>query len=87
MYNWTALLVSQLLVEIPWNIVASSLFFVCWYWTVGFPSDRVGYTYLMYGVVFALYYTTIAHAVAAVAPSAVVASLLFSGLFAFVITL
>ncbi|OAX36457.1 pleiotropic drug resistance ABC transporter [Rhizopogon vinicolor AM-OR11-026] len=86
MYNWTALLVSQLLVEIPWNITASSLFFFCWYWTVGFPSDRAGYTYLMYGVVFPLYYTTIAHAVAAVAPSAVIASLLFSGLFAFVIT-
>ena len=59
MYSWTALLASQILVELPWNILGSSLFFFCWYWTVGFDSSRAGYTYLMYGVVFPLYYTTI----------------------------
>jgi ATP-binding cassette subfamily G (WHITE) protein 2 (SNQ2) len=87
MYNWTALVVSQMLVEIPWNILSSSLFFVCWYWTVGFASDRAGYTYLMYGIIFPLYYTTIAQAVAALAPTAVISALLFSALFAFVLTL
>jgi ATP-binding cassette subfamily G (WHITE) protein 2 (SNQ2) len=85
MYNWTALLVSQILVELPWNIMCSSFFFFCWYWTVGFPNDRAGYTYLMYGVVFPMYYTTIAQAVASMAPSAVIASLLFSALFSFVV--
>lgn len=85
MYSWTALVMSQLLVEIPWNIFCSSLFFLCWYWTVGFPTDRAGYTYLMYGIVFPLYYTTIAEAVGAMAPSAVIASLLFSTVFSFVI--
>jgi ATP-binding cassette subfamily G (WHITE) protein 2 (SNQ2) len=87
MYSWTALVTSQLLVEIPWNIFCSSLFFLCWYWTVGFPTDRAGYTYLMYGIVFPLYYTTIAEAVGAMAPSAVIASLLFSTVFSFVIIL
>lgn len=87
MYNWTALIVSQILVEIPWNILCSSTFFFCWYWTVGFPSDRAGYTYIMYGIVFPLYYTTVAQAVAAMAPSAVIASLLFSALFSFVLVL
>ncbi|KAG1763106.1 ABC-2 type transporter-domain-containing protein [Suillus occidentalis] len=76
MYNWTALIVSQILVELPWNIMCSSLFFLCWYWTVGFPTDRAGYTYLMYGIVFPMYYTTVAQAVAAMAPSAVISSLL-----------
>ncbi|KAG0700792.1 ABC-2 type transporter-domain-containing protein [Suillus ampliporus] len=85
MYNWTALIVSQILVELPWNIMCSSLFFFCWYWTVGFASDRAGYTYLMYCVVFPLYYTTIAQAVASMAPSAVIASMLFSALFSFVL--
>jgi len=87
MYNWTALIVSQILVEIPWNIISSSLFFFCWYWTVGFPSGRAGYTYLMYGIVFPLYYTTVAQAVASMAPSVVIASLLFTALFSFVIIL
>ncbi|KAG2131012.1 ABC-2 type transporter-domain-containing protein [Suillus clintonianus] len=85
MYSWTALVTSQLLVEIPWNILGSSLFFVCWYWAVGFATDRAGYTFLMYGVVFSLYYTTIAFAVGAMAPSALIASMLFSTLFSFVV--
>ena len=59
MYSWTALVTSQILAEIPWNIVGSSFFFVCWYWTVGFPSDRGGYTYLLYSVMNPMYYTTI----------------------------
>ncbi|OAX36454.1 pleiotropic drug resistance ABC transporter [Rhizopogon vinicolor AM-OR11-026] len=85
MYNWTALVTSQILVEIPWNIFCSSLFFVCWYWTVGYSTDRAGYTYLLYGITFPLYYTTIAQAIASMAPSAVIASLLFSTLFSFVV--
>lgn len=85
MYKWTALVTSQILVEIPWNIFCSSIFFICWYWTVGFDNDRAGYTYLVYGVIFPLYYTTIALAIASMAPSAFIASLLFSALFSFVV--
>lgn len=58
MYKWSALITSQLLVEIPWNILGSSLFFVCWYWTAGFPTDRAAYTYLLFGVIYPLYYTS-----------------------------
>ncbi|KAG1855629.1 ABC-2 type transporter-domain-containing protein [Suillus subalutaceus] len=84
-YCWTALATSQILVEIPWNIFCSSLYFVCWYWTVGFATDRAGYTYLLYGIVFPLYYTTLAEAIGAMAPNAVIASLLFSMIFSFVV--
>lgn len=87
MYNWTALVTSQILVEIPWNIVGSSLFFFCWYWTSGFPSERAGYSYLLMGIFFPLYYTTIGQAVAAMCPNAEIAALLFSFLFTFVLTL
>ncbi|THU82570.1 hypothetical protein K435DRAFT_446226 [Dendrothele bispora CBS 962.96] len=85
MYSWTALVASQLLVEIPWNIIGSSLFFFCWYWTVGYPSSRAGYTYLMMGVIFPIYYTTIGQAVASMSPNAEIAALLFSFIFSFVI--
>lgn len=87
MYSWTALLTSQMLVEIPWNILGSSLFFFCWYWTVGFPSDRAGYTYLMHCVLFSLYYTTLGQAVGAMSPSAEIAALLYSFFFSFVMIL
>ncbi|KAF8069190.1 pleiotropic drug resistance ABC transporter [Lyophyllum atratum] len=85
-YSWTAWVTSQFLAEVPWNILGSSLFFLCWYWTVGFDNARAGYTYLMYGVTFPLYYTSLAMAVAAMVPSAEIAALLFSVLFSFILT-
>jgi ATP-binding cassette, subfamily G (WHITE), member 2, SNQ2 len=86
MYSWTALVASQIVVEAPYNILGSSIFFFCWFWTVGFDNSRAGYTYLVMGVLFPLYYTTIGQAVAAMAPSAIIASVLFSALFSFVIS-
>lgn len=87
MYSWTALLTSQILGEIPLNIIGSSFFFICWYWTVGFPTERAGYTYFMLGIIFPLYYTTFAQTVAAMSPNPEIAALLFSFLFSFVINL
>ncbi|KAJ6552975.1 pleiotropic drug resistance ABC transporter [Mycena capillaripes] len=84
-YSWTALITSQLLVEIPYNIVGSTLFFFTWYWTVGFSSSRAGYTYLFLGIAYPLYYTTIGLAVAAMSSSAEISALAFSFVFSFVI--
>ncbi|KAL1743665.1 ABC-2 type transporter-domain-containing protein [Schizophyllum fasciatum] len=86
MYSWTALITAQIIAEIPWNILGSGIFFLCWYWTVGFANDRAGYTYLMLGLVFPFYYTTIGFAVAAMAPNAEIANILFSLIFSFVLT-
>ncbi|KZS96568.1 pleiotropic drug resistance ABC transporter [Sistotremastrum niveocremeum HHB9708] len=88
MYHWIPLTITSVLVEIPFNIFGSSLFFFCWYWTVGFPgaADRIGYQFLAFVVYFTLYYTTFSQAVAAMAPNAQIAGLIFSFLFSFVIT-
>ncbi|KAJ3555176.1 hypothetical protein NP233_g12270 [Leucocoprinus birnbaumii] len=86
MYNWSALTTSQLLCEIPWNIVGASLFFCCWYWTVGFATSRAAFTWFVYGVQFPLYWTTIALTVASASPTAEIAGLLYSFLFTFVLT-
>jgi len=85
MYTWTALVTSQILVEIPWNILSSLLCFICWYWTVGFSTDRAGYTCFLFGIMFPLYYTTMAQAIASMAPSTEIASVIFGTLFSFVI--
>ncbi|KAI0076391.1 pleiotropic drug resistance ABC transporter [Panus rudis PR-1116 ss-1] len=85
MYSWTALLCAQLLAELPWNILSSSLFFLCWYWTVAFPTSRAGYTFLMFGVVFPAYYTSIGQAIATMSPNAETAALLFCAVFSFVL--
>ena len=87
MYSWTALVTSQILVELPWNILGSSLYFLCWYWTVGFPTSRGGFTYFMLGIWSPLYYTTIGQAVGSMSPTPEIAALLFSFLFSFVLIL
>lgn len=87
MYSWTALVASQILAEIPWNIFGCILTFFCWYWTVGYDTARAGYTFLMLVVAMPIYYTTFGQTVAAMAPSAEIAALLFSFLFSFVLTL
>lgn len=50
MYNWPTMVLANVLVEMPWNIFAGTIFFVCWYWTVGFPSEtnRAGYAYFLF---------------------------------------
>ncbi|KAG2054926.1 pleiotropic drug resistance ABC transporter [Suillus hirtellus] len=85
MYHWTALVMSQLVVELPWNITSAAMFFFCWYWTVGYPTERAGYTFLMISVAFPLYYTTLEHAIASMAPTAPIASLYLVTLFIFLL--
>jgi ABC-type multidrug transport system permease subunit len=87
MYHWSALTTAQLLCEIPWNIIGASLFFVCWYWTVGFATSRAAFMYFVYGLQFPLFWTTLAVAVASGSPNAEIAGLLYSFLFTFVLTL
>jgi len=87
MYHWSVLVFSSVVVEIPFNILAGTLFFVCWYWTVGLPSgaNRAGYAYLLYAVLFELYYASFAQFVASFSPNAMAASVLYSSFFSFVI--
>ncbi|KAJ7745683.1 pleiotropic drug resistance ABC transporter [Mycena metata] len=85
-YSWSALVTSAFLSELPWNIFGSSIYFLCWFWTVGFENSRAGFTYLILGVIFPLYYTSFAQAVASMAPNAELAAVLFSFLFSFVLT-
>jgi hypothetical protein len=70
----------------PWNIFAGTLFWSCWYFTVGFPqeSSRAGYAYLMY-MLFELYFASFAQFVAAFSPNPQTASILFSTFFSFII--
>jgi ATP-binding cassette subfamily G (WHITE) protein 2 (SNQ2) len=87
MYSWTALITAQILGELPLNIIGSSLYFLIWYWLVGFPSSRAGYSYLMFGIMYPMYYTTFAQWVAAISPNPEIAAQLFSFFFSFVVTL
>ncbi|EEB91305.1 hypothetical protein MPER_10354, partial [Moniliophthora perniciosa FA553] len=73
------------LTELPWNIAGGTLYFFTWYWTVGLPNDRAGYTYLMFAIIFPMYYTSSGHAIAAMSPNEEIAAAIFSLLFSFVV--
>lgn len=87
MYSWSAWVTSELVMELPWNIFCGTVFFFCWYWTVGYPTSRAGYTYLMLSVLLPAYYTTVGQVTAAMAPTPEVAGLIFTSIFNFVLLL
>ena len=87
MYHWTALVVSQIVVDLPYNMFSSALYTFIAFWLVGFPTDRFGYMFLTYAVVFPIYYQTIAQVVASFSPDAVMANLLFGAIQSFTFVL
>ncbi|KIY47781.1 pleiotropic drug resistance ABC transporter [Fistulina hepatica ATCC 64428] len=84
--SWHALLTAQILSDVMWNIFVAALYFLVWYWTVGFPTDRGGYVYLMLGIAFPIYHTAFGLAVAALGPTSDIGDILFVMLQSFVIT-
>lgn len=42
MYRWTTLLLSNILVEMIWNVAAAAIAYFCWYYPVGFASLTTG---------------------------------------------
>jgi len=87
MYNWSAWVTAQILVELPWNVFGGALFFFCWYWTVGFPTERAGYTFLTLAVLTPVYNMTFGQAIAAMAPTVEIAGLLFTSFYSLVLIL
>lgn len=76
MYHWFAFATGLIVSEIPYLCVCAVLYFVCWYYTVGFPSDsdKAGAVFFVM-LFYEFIYTGIGQAVAAYAPNAVFASL------------
>lgn len=76
MYSWIAFVSGLVLSEFPYLCICAVLYFVCWYYTVGFPSEsnRAGAT-LFVMLMYEFVYTGIGQFIAAYAPNAVFASL------------
>ncbi|KAL5355513.1 ABC-2 type transporter-domain-containing protein [Aspergillus floccosus] len=77
MYSWVAFVTALIVSEIPYLCLCAVLYFACWYYTVGFPTDSnksgaVFFVMLMYEFV----YTGIGQFISAYAPNAIFASLI-----------
>ncbi|KAI1833391.1 hypothetical protein DTO006G1_6434 [Penicillium roqueforti] len=68
-YSWKAFMISNIVVELPWNTLMSLIIFVCWYYPVGMyrnaePTDSVtlrGAQMWLFIWTFLLFSSTFAH--------------------------
>ena len=76
MYSWVAFVTALIVSEIPYLIICAVLYFACWYYTVGFPTDsaRAGGTFFVM-LMYEFLYTGIGQFIAAYAPNEVFAAL------------
>jgi ABC-type multidrug transport system permease subunit len=76
MYSWKAFVTGLIVSEFPYLCVCAVLYFVCFYYTVGFPkvSNRAGATFFVIWL-YEFIYTGLGQAIAAYAPNATFASL------------
>ncbi|KAK3113229.1 hypothetical protein LTR53_009685 [Teratosphaeriaceae sp. CCFEE 6253] len=76
MYHWSAFTTGLIVAEIPYLVVCAILYFLCFYYTVGFPTDsnKAGAVFFVM-LFYEFIYTGIGQAVAAYAPNAIFASL------------
>lgn len=76
MYSWVSFTTGLIVSEFPYLCLCAVLYFACWYYTIGFPTDSnksgaVFFVMLMYEFI----YTGMGQFIAAYAPNAVFASL------------
>ncbi|KAF9341801.1 hypothetical protein BGZ91_002056 [Linnemannia elongata] len=76
-YSWRPFVISIVVIELPYILLSSAIFFCVFYWTVGFVQDSIStlYTFLMV-FFFTVFATTLGQAIAAWTPSTQVAALL-----------
>lgn len=85
-YHWTAFVIGAILVEIPYSLVAGTIYFQCWYWGIGYPRDS-GSVAFVWGCImlFELFYVGFGQAIASLSPNELLASLLVPMFFTFVV--
>ncbi|KAI9791015.1 MAG: hypothetical protein M1816_004582 [Peltula sp. TS41687] len=86
-YHWAAFCVATILVEMPYSVVAGTIYFNCWYWGVGFPRDSftAAYTWML-TMLFEVYYVGFGQAIASFSPNELLASILVPVFFLFVVS-
>lgn len=87
-YSWIAFVTGAVLVEIPYSILAGTIYFQCWWWgAIGRYRSAFdsGYTWLLL-MMFELFYVGLGQLVAAMAPNELLASLLLPVFFLFIVS-
>lgn len=86
-YSWVAFTTGAVLVEIPYSLIAGTIYYQCWWWgALGRGSSQFGnaYTWLML-MLFELFYVGFGQAIASFSPNDLLASILVPIFFLFVV--
>ncbi|KAH9907615.1 ABC transporter PeaB1 [Xylariomycetidae sp. FL2044] len=69
-YGWVCFVLPAILVEIPYALATSTVYWLLWYFPVGYPTraDRAGYSFLVYQL-FSVFAHSLAQLCAALMPS------------------
>ncbi|KAF2262008.1 hypothetical protein CC78DRAFT_330158 [Lojkania enalia] len=86
-YSWVAFVCGAILSEIPYRIVAGTIYWCCWYWATWFPRDTyTSASVWLFVIVFELYYLGFGQMIAALSPNELLASLLVPLFFTFIVS-
>jgi ABC-type multidrug transport system ATPase subunit/ABC-type multidrug transport system permease subunit len=86
-YSWPAFVWGAILSEIPYRIVAGTLYWCCWYWATWFPRDTyTAASVYVFVLMFELFYLGFGQAIAAFSPNELLASLLVPLFFTFIVS-
>jgi ATP-binding cassette subfamily G (WHITE) protein 2 (SNQ2) len=86
-YSWFAFVTGAVVAEIPYRILAGTLYWMCWYFGIGFPrGDLVPFKIWMLIVLYELFYLGLGQGIAAFSPSEALASFFIPLFFMFVIS-
>jgi ATP-binding cassette subfamily G (WHITE) protein 2 (SNQ2) len=86
-YSWTAMVWGTILSEVPYRLVAGTLYWACWYFPPGFPRDTyTAASVWLFMMQFEMFYVGFGQAIAAFSPNELLASLLVPLFFTFIVS-
>ncbi|KAH3663725.1 hypothetical protein OGAPHI_005127 [Ogataea philodendri] len=87
-FHWSCLLLSQVLVEIPYSIAFGTVYFICWYFPIQLDNEpsRAGLWWFTQSIFFQIYYVTLGLGVVYASPDLPSANVLIGLVFNFVIS-
>ena len=87
-YSWVAFTCGVVLIEIPYSLLAGTIYFNCWWWgAVGRGSSLFGNAYVwMMLMLFELFYVSFGQAIASFSSNELLASILVPVFFLFVVS-
>tara|TARA_R110002003_G_scaffold357_5_gene19117 strand:- start:4659 stop:8123 length:3465 start_codon:yes stop_codon:yes gene_type:complete len=86
-YSWTAMVWGTILSEIPYRLIAGTIYWCCWYFPPGFPRDTyTAASVWLFMMQFEMFYLGFGQAIAAFSPNELLASLLVPLFFTFIVS-